>query len=551
MSARVRPLDIEATGTSYVHRGSSESRGHKFDAKKVINNFEVVAEAAGGLGRLRELAIELAVSGLLLGDADPSSWKPVLLSDVVVDVRNGIAKRGGDSGRAIPVLRLADIEGGSRLRREGFRQIVLTSAEARQYRLEAGDILVIRVNGSASLVGRFVPFDAIGEWAYSDHLIRVRPNPRIVDTGFLCALARSAASRAHIVSKTVTTAGQHTINQVGLGSLPLLLPPLAEQKRIVAKVDQLMALCDDFEARQAKKSETGTRLTKSALEALTTAESPAEFDAAWTRVVDNFGLLVDCADKVSILRGAILALAIRGAATRSEPGDGDAAGLLARLGTPNDRRQRGGPLARDQAEFTIRPQWVWSSLGQLVHPDFPISYGVLVPGPEVADGVPFVRIQDLSVIAPPKRPAKSIDASIAAQYERTTLRGGEILLGVVGSIGKVGVAPSTWAGAAIARAVCRIMPHPEIDCRFLAWVIQSPLLQNYFLESTRTLAQPTLNVGMIRAAPVPLPPLAEQRRIVAKVEQLMKVCDDLETNMRRAEDRAAKLVEAAVQELVA
>lgn len=141
-----------------------------------------------------------------------------------------------------------------------------------KYRVDNGDVLVIRVNGSADLVGRFVPCNVQREWAYSDHLIRLRLRPELVDTQFLCCLSRSAASRAHVVEKTVTTAGQKTINQGGLGSLPLLLPPLTEQKRIVAKVDQLMALCDELEARQSRKREVGTRLTKSALEALTTVE---------------------------------------------------------------------------------------------------------------------------------------------------------------------------------------------------------------------------------------------------------------------------------------
>jgi hypothetical protein len=107
-------------------------------------------------------------------------------------------------------------------------------------------------------------------------------------------------------------------------------------------------------------------------------------------------------------------------------------------------------------------------LGDLVKQGTSISYGVLVPGPEVSDGVPFVRIQDLSIKHPNDQPNKRIAAEVAASYARTRLRGGEVLVGVVGSIGKIGIAPPSWAGANIARAVCRIVPGEGVDARFLA-----------------------------------------------------------------------------------
>src|SRR5207237_739615 len=114
---------------------------------------------------------------------------------------------------------------------------------------------------------------------------------------------------------------------------------------------------------------------------------------------------------------------------------------------------------------------------------------------------------------------------------RTRLKGGEILLCVVGSIGKLGLAPPSWAGANIARAVARIAPVDEILPQYLLLAMQSDQVQNYFAEATRTLAQPTLNVGLIEVLAVPLPPLAEQHRIVAKVDELMALCDRLEESL--------------------
>jgi type I restriction enzyme S subunit len=177
-------------------------------------------------------------------------------------------------------------------------------------------------------------------------------------------------------------------------------------------------------------------------------------------------------------------------------------------------------------------------LDSLIAPDSKISYGVLVPGPDVEDGVPFVRIQDLAIKNAPAIPNKHIAPEIDAQYHRTKLVGGEILIGVVGSIGKIGIAPISWAGANIARAVCRIVPGPQTDRDYLAAVLSAKPCQDFFRETTRTLAQPTLNVGQLSQTPIPVPDLKEQRRIVAELDALQK---QVETLNRLQSETAAEL----------
>jgi type I restriction enzyme S subunit len=166
-------------------------------------------------------------------------------------------------------------------------------------------------------------------------------------------------------------------------------------------------------------------------------------------------------------------------------------------------------------------------LGEVVDPNVRISYGVLVPGPTMDEGVPFVRVQDLDLRNPPASPNKRIAPDVEAQYARTRLRGGEILIGVVGSIGKLGIAPMSWAGANIARAVCRIAPGDAVDRDYLALALSSKQCQSFFQDATRTLAQPTLNVAQLSAAPVPVPSLHEQRRIVARLYGLQRQMDHL------------------------
>ncbi len=169
-------------------------------------------------------------------------------------------------------------------------------------------------------------------------------------------------------------------------------------------------------------------------------------------------------------------------------------------------------------------------LKALVRPGSKLSYGVLVPGPDTENGVPFVRVQDLAIRNPPTVPSKRIAVAIDSAYQRTRLSGGEVLIGVVGSIGKIGVAPSCWAGANIARAVCRLDPDEKVDRFYLASVLESSPVQNFFRDATRTLAQPTLNVSLLEQTPIPLPPLAEQQRIVRRLTKYENKLTDLSSH---------------------
>jgi type I restriction enzyme S subunit len=199
----------------------------------------------------------------------------------------------------------------------------------------------------------------------------------------------------------------------------------------------------------------------------------------------------------------------------------------------------------------VPSSWLSTHLGSLVDPQRTISYGVLVPGDHVPGGIPLVRAQDLSVTRPPAVPNKSIAPDIERPYSRTRLSGGEILLCVVGSIGKLGIAPATWAGANIARAVARIQPITEVSSAFVLLALQASPVQAYFRDATRTLAQPTLNIGLIELTPIPLPPMAEQHRIVAKVDELMSVCASFESSLGSLQSQGSRLFESLLIDCLA
>jgi type I restriction enzyme S subunit len=163
--------------------------------------------------------------------------------------------------------------------------------------------------------------------------------------------------------------------------------------------------------------------------------------------------------------------------------------------------------------------WKTVQLGDIVRPGDKINYGVVQPGEEVEKGVPLVRVGDLLSGYIDSRKIKQINTSIEARYKRSRLAGDEILIGCVGSIGAVALAHEGLRGANIARAVARVPVDPDIAMRdFIAEQVKSPLVQRYFTAETRTVAQPTLNIGLIVSAPIILPPMPEQKKFAEIIE---------------------------------
>jgi type I restriction enzyme, S subunit len=349
-----------------------------------------------------------------------------------------------------------------------------------------------------------------------------------------------------------------TLNTESLSNLLIALPPEAEQSRIVTRVEELMRLCDALEAKGQLAATAHAQLVSTLLATLTDSETPAQLADNWHRIATHFDLLLDRPEAVDALEQTILQLAVRGLLVPQDPQDEPASELLKKIRAEKDKLIVEGkikrdkplpPIAEDEQPFALPSGWQWVRFDELIHPLKPIAYGVLVPGPDVETGIPFVRIADLSLDSPAVKPEKSISPEVDAQFQRTRLDGGEILMGVVGSIGKLGVAPETWAGANIARAICRIVPADSGLNEFVLFLLQTQFMQESFAGDTRTLAQPTLNVGLIRAAMTPVPPPAEQSRIVARVAQLRHLCADLRQRLSVSQSTQAHLAEALVQEV--
>jgi type I restriction enzyme S subunit len=195
----------------------------------------------------------------------PNGWSMCRLTELLPQFQNGASSRGDNDGREIVVLRLADIKNWE-ISLNDTRNIKIEEKSINRYLLNKDDILIIRVNGSADIVGRFITCRDNLDVIYCDHFIRMRFPFKVFSSEFLSLLGSSKLIRESISELFVSTAGQKTVNQTHIGSLVVTVPPLEEQHRIVAKVDELMALCDQLKARLSDAQTTQLHLTDTIVE---------------------------------------------------------------------------------------------------------------------------------------------------------------------------------------------------------------------------------------------------------------------------------------------
>ena len=169
-------------------------------------------------------------------------WKIISLIQKILDVKNGLTRRRKEiQNEGDVVLRLRDIRK-NKIDFSELNRIILDSKEKEKYNVEIGDLLFIRVNGNPEYVGRSAVFSGYSEEVFfNDHIMRVKIDRCAVNVVFLCFLLNSSYGKRQIAFYKKTSAGQHTINQEGLGKIKCYLPPLELQSKfadIVERVEQ-------------------------------------------------------------------------------------------------------------------------------------------------------------------------------------------------------------------------------------------------------------------------------------------------------------------------
>ena len=203
-----------------------------------------------------------------------------------------------------------------------------------------------------------------------------------------------------------------------------------------------------------------------------------------------------------------------------------------------------GRLARRKSEERsdgLPAAWTWTTIKDLSPKDRPSAYGVLQPGVAVPGGVPLVRVMDIGDGTVDVPRLKRIAVSIAERYPRTRLRGGEVLLSIVGTIGRTAIVPSTLAGANTARAIAVIPVRDGVDPRWVELVLRAPRTVAELTRASHEVARKTLNLEDVRKARIPMPPRDEQNDIVAEAERMLSKAAHADRVLAAGVQRIARL----------
>lgn len=367
---------------------------------------------------------------------------------------------------------------------------------------------------------------------------------------------RMLLSAPYIKKQFLNRANQQAQPKLALRNIAdtvVALPPLAEQQRIATKVDELMAICDRLDAEKADIEAGHGTLVDTLLGTLTQSSDAAEFAVNWQRLTRHFDHLFTTEASLDALKQSILQLAIMGKLVPQDSSDEPASESLKRiaqegtqLGAENSRKKPKSisPMADDEQAFEVPNGWEWLRFGNVWLSSF---YGPRFGSDEYVtqDGVPTIRTTDMDdgVIKMKNPPMVRLSKAQLAQYG---LRRGDILVTRSGSIGTMALYDSDEPAIPSAYLI-RLRLSALVNARYVLHFLAAPIGQSLLGLNTTSVGVPNVSASKMADFPFPLPPLAEQNRIVAKVDELMALCDRLKAALAESRNRQARLASTLIE----
>ena len=566
----------------------------------IVRGFDLLTTARSGVTLLRSLVSALAVQGLLLPQDPEDEPASILLGQVSAerdrlrskpDVKSAKGARlldddelgitlprswvwarfgelidaseagwspncegGARAGSCWGVLKVSAVSWGEF--RPYENKALPTHLEARsEFEVRDGDFLISRAN-TAQLVARSVVVSKPEpHLMLSDKIIRLQLS-RLVDKQFFNLVNNSRMARDYYAANASgTSSSMKNVGREDILGMPVPVPPLAEQHRIVARVEELMKLCDALEQNGRLADEQHARLTSTLFDALAASESAHALAENWQRVAEHFDLLLDRPEAIDALEQTILQLAVRGLLVVQDSSDEAASALLMRI---RAERERMGKISRSSREvplldvgddtepFDLPTGWAWARFAQLGEfgrgkskhrprndPSLfsPGIYPLIQTG-EVSRACQFItevhsHYSDVGLAQSRLWPAGTLCITIAANIADSAILSFDACF------------PDSVVGFIPAKAFD--------DARY--FLVFMKTARQRLIDFAPSTAQKNINLDVLNSVLIPLPPLAEQHRIVARVEELRRLCDDLRHRLAQARETQSRLADALVAEV--
>lgn len=563
----------------------------------LVQHFELMATAPGGVARLRELILTLAVQGKLV----PQDPRDEPASELLRKIRaekdrlitegklkrekspNGVLKAEGLPGLPVGwewsnLTTVGIINPRNDAPDEAIASFVQMSSipaafsaahasEERPWRdiksgftqFAEGDVGVAKItpcfeNGKSTVFQNLS--NGIGAGTTELHI--VRPLGRIAPQYVLLFLKTPTFLRNGEAVMT-GSAGQKRMPRAYFESTPFPLPPLAEQSRIVTRVEELMRLCDALESKGQLEAAQHAQLVQTLLGALTASTSPEELADNWQRVATHLDLLLDRPEAIDALEQTILQLAVRGLLVPQDPNDEPASELLKKIRAEKDRLIAGAKIKRDkplplvsdeEKTYALPNGWQWVRIADVVEMlnGYAFKSDWFKPS-----GVRLLRNLNVSHGFIDWSAPAAIDTQMAEGFQAFALKAGDVVLSldrpIISTGLKYAVVREADLPCLLLQRVARLVPSPEaVSAKYFVLWLQSDSFVGA-IDPGRSNGVPHISTKQVATLPFELPPLAEQSRIVARVESLRRLCADLRQRLAARQTTQAHLAEALIDEV--
>jgi|SRR5579862_173479 len=491
----------------------------------------------------------------------PSSWIWVRLADICSKTGSGSTPRGGKSvygDHGVPFLRSQNIyDDGLRLDDVAYIDDE-TNAKMAGTALRSDDLLLNITGGS---IGRccLVP-SGLGKANVSQHVAIIRLAISGIH-GYLHRLILSPYFQSFVFGEQ-TGAGRGGLPKNRMDRIPVALPPLAEQRRIVAKVDELIALCDRLEEAHKEREKRRARLTAASLHHLNNGLEKDEIQEHARFFINHLPRLTTRAEQTEQLRHILFNLAVRGKLLPQRNSDEAVSTALKRLRTERIRAEEAGrikPLPTlsaidvDNPPFSLPTSWQWIRLGQLVIKAVAGWSPRTETFPRSGDNWGVLKVSAVSWERFLAEENKQLLPKVVPPTEAQVHKGDFLISRANTSelVAKSVLVEQEPHKLILSDKIVRLELSRECSRRFVSIVNNhAAYARRYYAEeaSGTSLSMKNVSRDVIYALPVPFPPLAEQQRIVAIVDELIAVCDRLEQQITDVQKKSRSLLEAVLHE---
>jgi len=518
---------------------------------------EQIAKEKARLRKAGDVKEEMPLPGI--GEIEkafelPDGWEWVRFGSIAQHNSGKTLDRGRNTGQLRDYITTSNLYWG-RFDLGNIRQMPIADDELEKCTARKGDLLICE-GGEAGRAAVW-PYDK--DICFQNHIHRARFYGEI-DPYFVYRFFEKLNATGEIEQHRKGV-GISNMSSKALASIIVPLPPLAEQHRIVAKVDELMALCDLMEQQQTHSIEAHQTLVDTLLGTLTRAASPQELTKAWTRIGNNVDTLFTTEESIDQLKQTILQLAVMGRLVPQDPNDEPASVLLEGIVAQKARLIDGGllkkdrplpPVTDDETAFPVPLGWTWVKFGviaEFINGDRSKNY----PNRSeyVDNGVPWINTGHIE----PDGRLTTQDMNFISREKFDSLNSGKIQKGDLiyclrgATFGKTAFVEPYEEGA-IASSLMIVRPYIASLNKYIFHYLVGPFGKKQLFRFDNGSAQPNLSAGNVMLYACPLPPLAEQHRIVTKVEELIALCDALKQRLADAQTTQIHLADAIVEQAV-